>query len=129
MWVELSPPLTAAMFVVLTLALVAGVVRGTGGLRRRLPLRPLDERLLPAAVAERFVGYLRAEPDEAHFEVVNGVWVTVTPTWDVPDDAYTFWRVQIGAHTGWGFSHAQVYTLICERLSALEASVARGVAS
>ena len=42
MLVELSPPVVAGAFVVMVIALVAGVVRGSAGVRHRNPVRALD---------------------------------------------------------------------------------------
>lgn len=121
MLVELSPPITAAMFVVLTLALVASVIRGTGGLRRRLPLRPLDERLLPAVVAERLVDAVLQRPGLAVAEDVHGIPVVVSPSSPLR------WRVTVGRHLDVARDADELYATIATRLSSLEADRARGV--
>lgn len=127
MWVELSPPLLAALFAVLVVALVAGVVRGTGGLRR-LPLRPLDERLEPACVAERLVDAVTQRPGLAVAEDVHGIPVVIAPSQVIHRLVVRpAWRVSVGRHLDVARDADELYATIATRLSSIEAERARVV--
>jgi hypothetical protein len=122
MLVELSPPLLAALFVVMVLALVMGIIRATRPSSRMLP-----ERVEPAAVAERLAAKVERHPTVAFSERVHGVPVAVWPAFPVGFVARPEWRVLVGVHLDTARDHDELYATIATRLSAIEAERARSV--
>jgi hypothetical protein len=121
MLVELSPPILAALFVLMVLALVVSVVRAVR------PPRLLVDRLAPAVVAERLAAKVEAHPTVGFSERVHGVPVAVWPAFPVGFVARPEWRVLVGVHLDTARDHDELYATIATRLSAIEAERARSV--
>lgn len=122
MLVELSPPLTAALFAVMVVALVAGVVRGN-----RRPRAPLVERLAPAVFAEDVAACALREPTEVQIGWWQGVMVAVLPTSDVEGDGYGLWHVRIGAaEPRLALCREDIRRLVADGLATIEAARAQG---
>lgn len=126
MLVELSPSVLAGLFVVMVGALVAGVVRGSRRVRRRIPLRPLDERVQPAVVAERLASKVQAHPTVAFSERVHGIPVAVWPAFPVGFVAKPEWRVLVGVEIESVSDTDEIRAVVADRLSAIEAERALG---